>query len=475
MNEENLNEENSNLAEGYFKKYRKQVESFEKGLVSKAVGTQPHHIVQLGKQLDQWNEYKGMHEANGSLNNLGDLPRVAMDVISATMGNSILPVISSTQAIENQKGIIYFKNIRAESTKGNLSQGEKVVDPRTGVKTPKGYASNKVEQLQVGAGDGAASSMSAALNQPIRREFLKITTEDANIFGEDVGPRGADQNVGTILGAGVSGTINYATGALALTFAAPLANGVKVFASFQVNLEDAADIPRMTSFLDSTIIEAHAYALKSVVGMFQQFALKKQFGDSYLDDLVVDLTKEINAELGGDMISKYSQSFASGGGSATTFSKALPSGAAYTEKMYRENYALRLGEVETKMIESSGRGTVKVMIVGRNHAAFVRNLEGFNVLSDGATLGCHIFGTYKGIVYVRVPEEQLLGSDEGIALYSGASALESAGVYAPFMPLTIVNKPAGGANPLLDQTVGATMAGLKVVVPAFIQKLDLVA
>lgn len=468
----NINEaDDTQLVDGFFKKYRKQVESFEKSLVAKAVGVQPHHIVQLGKQLDQWENYRGIMEASGSLNSLGDLPRVAIDVITATMGNSVLPVIASTQAMNAQKGIIYFKNLRAENTKGNLSAGQKVIDPKTGVVTPKGYASNKIIGEEVVTTVAAQVAYAFSFGGPVRKEFTKFSTDIAGVFGEDVGPRGSDMNIGTILGAGMSGTINYTTGAVSIVFAADPTVGKKVFAEYQVNLEESADIPKMSSFLDSTMIEAHAYALKSVVGMFQQFALKQQFGDSYLDDLTLDLTKEINAEVGGDMISMYKAAFS---GTPVTFSKALPVGAAYTEKQYRENYALKLSEVETKMIEASGRGTVKIMIVGRGHAAFVRNMEGFKVLSDGASLGCHIFGEYNGVVYVRCPEESIMPSDEAIALYSGSSALESAGVYAPFMPLTIANKPAGGANPLLDQTVGATMAGLKVVVPQFIQKLNLV-
>lgn len=460
------------MVDGFFKKYRKQVESFEKSLVAKAVGVQPHHIVQLGKQLDQWESYRSMMEANGSLNSLGDLPKIAIDTISAVMGNSVLPVIASTQAMPAQKGIIYFKNLRAENTKGNLTAGQKVIDPRTGVVTPKGYASNKIVGLEVVAATVALTLTYAfSFGGPVRKEFTKFTTDIAGVFAEDVGPRGTDMNVGSILGAGISGTIDYTTGAVSLTFAADPTAGKKIFADYQVNLEEASDIPRMSSFLDSTMIEAHAYALKSVVGMFQQFALKQQFGDSYLDDLVTDLTKEINAEVGGDMIAMYRAAFA---GTAVTFSKALPVGAAYTEKQYRENYALKLAEVETEMINASGRGTVKIMIAGRGHCAFVRNLEGFKVLSDGATMGCHIFGEYNGIVYIRCPEEAIMPSDQAIALYSGSSALESAGVYAPFMPLTIANKPSGGANPLLDQTVCATMAGLKVVVPQFIQKLNLV-
>lgn len=474
MNEALMLNETAKQAEAVFKKYRKQVEAFEGGLVAKAVGVQPHHIVQLGKQLAMWEEYTKLMEANGSLNTLGDLPKVALDVVTATMSNSILPVIASTQAIEQQKGIIYFKNLRAENTKGNLTAGQKVIDPRTGMVTPKGYASSEIKgEIGALAVAGQTAYTFNVAGGPVRSQFMHITLEgQPSIFAEDVGVRGSDANIGTLLGAGVSGTVNYATGAVSLNFADAPTAGLKIFVSYQVNLEEATDVAKMTSFLDSTMIEAKPYALKSVIGIFQQFALKKQFGDSYLDDLTLDLTKEINAEVGGDMIAEYKSNFA---GTAVTMSKTMPVGSAYTEKMYRENYSLRLADVEAKMIQASGRGAVKVMVVGRDHASFIRGLDGFQVLSDGASLGSHIFGTYKGIVFVRVPETAVLGADEGLALYSGATALESAGVYAPFMPLTMINKPTAGANPLLEQTVGATMAGIKVVVPAFIQKLDLTA
>ena len=453
-------------ADGYFKKYKKYIQSFEKSLVSKAMDLTEHHIVQLGKQLDQWDVYKQICEANGSLNTLGELPKVALDVITATMSNSVLPVIASTQTIESQKSIIWFKQIKALDAKGNISANDVLVDPRTGTKTPSGYASSEViGEVAVDPTTGAQVAYAFNLNSSasVRSNFVRIYLEsDPTIEARDF------NGDGVLFGNGMSGTVDYDTGAVAITLAADPGGADAIWADYQQNLEEAADIRRITSELDSTSIEAKPYALKGVMGMFQAFALKKQFGDSALDDMTMDLTREINAEIGGDFIRKY----VSNAVGTTTFSLTIPTNTSEIE--HRKSYALRMSDAEAVMVGNVGRGAIKVMIVGREHAAIVRGLDGFNLLSDGGSLGAHIFGTYKGITYVRVPEEALLAAKSGIGLFTGASPLESAGVYAPFMPLTVQSSPLG-PNPLTEQKVAATMAGTKVVVPGYATKFNIVA
>lgn len=469
--EDNMNEGKLNkileekMVEDYFKNYKTQMSVFEKSMVAKAVGgLSEHHYIQLGKQLDQWKFYESMHEANGSLNTLGELPKVALDVITATMSNSVLPVIASTQAIDQQKSIIWFKNVQALDSKGNMVAGDKLVDPRTGVKTPKGYSSNEVVGEIGATGNGILTNFAFSVNggQSIRSQFITIRlASGGTVIARDF------EGKGQLLGSGVSGTVDYVTGAIVVDFAVAPALADNILVDYQQNLEEMADIPRISSFLDSTSIEAKAYALKSVMGMFQMFALKKAIGDSALDDMTLDLTREINSEVGGDMISKY----VANAQGLTTFSKAVPT--AISEKQHRESYAFRMADAEDVMMGNVGRGAVKVMIVGRSHGALVRGLDGFQSLSDGGSLGAHIMGIYKGVTYVRVPEASLLGADAGIGLYTGASALESAGVYAPFMPLTIQDAPLG-PNPLTQQKVGAHMAGTKVVVGGYATKFNLV-
>ena len=458
--------ENERLAEGYFGKYKSQIKTFENSLVSKAMDISEHHIIQLGKMLDQWKVYETICEANGSLNTLGELPKVALDVITATLSNSILPVIASTQAIEQQKSIIWFKNVKALDSKGNITAGDTLINPRTGTKTPSGYASSEVIG-EVAVATTTATQVVYGFNvnssESIRSQFVKVYLDsDNSIFCQDF------EGKGILLGNGMSGTVNYDTGAISVTLAADPGGADAIHVDYQQNLEEMTDVRRITSVLESTGIEAKPYALKGVMGMFQLFALKKTMGDAALDDMTMDLTREINAEIGGDLIRQYSAN-AQG---VTNFSLAIPTNTSEIE--HRKSYALRMADAEATMVGNVGRGAIKVMIVGREHAAVVRNLDGFNVLSDGDSLGAHVFGTYKGVTYVRVPEEALLAAKSGIGLYSGASPLESAGVYAPFMPLTVQSAPLG-PNPLTDQKVAATMAGTKVVVPGYATKFNITA
>jgi len=459
------------MVESYFKMYRPHMEVLEKSLLNRAVGVTDHHLIQLGKQLDAYRNYEKLLENSGSLNTLGELPKVALDVITATFANSILGVIATTQTIDQQKQIVYFKNLRSDSTKGNLTAGQTIVDPRSPMVTPSAFASNEVasEVLVATAAATLVYNGTCAI-LPVRSQFIYISVQDdVTVYCEDVGPRGSDKNIGSLLGAGLSGTINYTTGAVALRFAVQPAQPKSVFIKYQQNLELASDLPKMNSFLDHVTIEAKAYALKSVMGIFQSFALKKQLGDSAVDDMAMDLVREINAEIGGDFIRQYDAQAVGN----TNFSLTAPVNVA--EKLHRESYAFRMADAEAVMIGNAGRGAIKVMIVGTEHAALVRGLDGFQLLSDGNSLGAHIFGTYKSITYIRVPEASLLAAKAGIALYTGASPLESAGVYSPFMPLTMVQAPANSLNPLMDQRVAATMAGTKVVVPAYATKLTITA
>jgi hypothetical protein len=466
------NKQNERMAEGYFKKYKPYVQAFEKSLVSKATKVDEHLITQLGKQLDQWKVYEEMCEASGSLNSLGALPRIANDVISAVFSNSVLPVIATTQSIEEQESIVYFRDLRAESSKGNRNAGDVIADPRTGHVAGAGFASNQNGNEEVVADTSTdVDHVFTLASIPVYSQSLRLsmTGSTPEVYGEDVGVRGSDKNIGTILGSGMSGEINYETGEVTIKLAVAPQAGDKIFASYQQNLELAEDIPKIQAFLNQKLVKAKAYALKSVIGMFQQYTLKKRFGDSALDEMTMDLTREINSEIAADLIRQYLV----GAQGSTNFSLTVPAGIS--ERQHRESYAFRMADAERVMIGNAGRGTVKVMIVGTEHAALVRGLDGFQLLSDGNSLGAHIFGTYKGVTYVRVPDSSLLGTKEGIGLYTGASPLESAGCYCPFMPLTVTQLSPEKVNPLADQKAAATMAATAALVPQYATKLDLVA
>lgn len=465
---------NERLAEHYRTKYKDQVTALEHSTLNKVETVNEYHVTQLGKQLDSFETYSQICEANGTLNNLGQLPRLAFDVITATMGESILPIIASVQSIESQKGIVHFKNVVASNTKGNMTANETFIDPRNGTKSPNGYASNVTDNEVAGTGDGSTKAFTYTLAKlPSRSQFLYIGVEaEAGIQGKDVGvAEGASKDVGRIWGNGVSGTINYLTGELNLDFATAPGNGNDVYVSYQQNYEAAQDIPKIESYWDSKEIEARVYALKATVGILQQFTLQKQYGESAMDEMARDLIRAINMEIGGDLIRKLRVGAST---TSTSFSKTAPAGVSFFE--HKMTYLDSLYNADSTMVGAAGRGQISVMIVGREHAALVQSLPGFEKLSDGKSLGSHVFGKLNGITYIRVPEDNLIGDAKfGIGLFKGDTPFEAATVYSPFMPLTVTSDLPELPNPLVSQRAAACMAGVNVLVPEYATRFDITA
>lgn len=110
----NMNQNESmveHFAEGYLKKYSDQVNAFEKYsmLARSGQSISPSDIYALGKQLEQFEDYRSFVESNGTVGDLGQIPNIALDVITASYGSSILPLVASTQAIDEEQGIILTK------------------------------------------------------------------------------------------------------------------------------------------------------------------------------------------------------------------------------------------------------------------------------------------------------------------------------------------------------------------------------
>jgi len=126
---------------------------------------------------------------------------------------------------------------------------------------------------------------------------------------------------------------------------------------------------------------------------------------------------------------------------------------------------------ENLMLGLAGRGTISVMIAGRSAASIIGTLPGFVKISDGNTLGAHIYGTLDGITIVRVPSNSVLTANHVLCLYKGTSPFEAAAVYAPYMPLVVTSALPTGANPLLSQKAAAVWAAQKVVVPNFVVRI----
>lgn len=466
MNEELQSKKIVSLAEAYYDKYRAQMDLLGKSVLAKVKkGVSEFDVYALGKQLESFDAYRQLCEENGNVNLLGQIPNVAYDVITAVHGASILPIVASVQPIDEERGTVYFRQVRTTSVKGSQGSAPSVVvDPRSNIVTPSGYSSNHLDGEAATVTIAAQVAYSFTLAAfPIRSETLSFTVSALpNVLAKDIGN-------GQIYGIGLSGTVNYLTGQVNLLFAADPGAGKTVFASYQQNYELAADLPKIDSFFASSPIHARVYALKSNIGMLQSFGMRKRFGLTAEDEMAKELVQEINREIGGDMVRKL-RAVAVG---STTYNDTPPNPSISVFE-HRQTYKYKLADAESTLLGNAGRGTIALLIVGRQHAALIGTLPGFVKMTDGNSLGSHVYGTLDGITVIRVMEANVLGSNEGIALWKGATPFEAAAVYSPYMPLTVTGTLPEAPNPLLQMRAAAVWAGVEAVVPNYATKFDII-
>ena len=206
MSEERKKEKVDIQVDEYFEKYKPQMKCLEKSVLAKVKSLDTYDYWTLGKQLESWDTFVEMCE--GSVNQLGRIPNIAHDIITAVHGASILPIIASTQPIEEESGMVYFKTIRSEETRGSQTAQDVVMDPRTGVVTPQGYASGWIEGEEGAVTSATVLSYSFTTAVfPVKAQSLYIYVEGVpTVEGQDFGPSEApaDPNIGRIWGNGIS-------------------------------------------------------------------------------------------------------------------------------------------------------------------------------------------------------------------------------------------------------------------------------
>ena len=97
--EKHLEEKLLRKAEYYGEKYSDYMQYLEKSPLNKYHVYSEYDMYALGEQLQRFEDYKKFCEDNGIVNELGTLPQIALDVITASYATSIVPVVASVQPI----------------------------------------------------------------------------------------------------------------------------------------------------------------------------------------------------------------------------------------------------------------------------------------------------------------------------------------------------------------------------------------
>ena len=486
IDEQRREQQVSFKAEAYYRKYEQYISALESEhcLLNKVRGGNitPHDVYALGMMLEGTDEYLDMCEETGTVNRLGRLPSVVHDVVVASYANSPIAVIATVQPIQEETGMVYFKDVVAQTTRGNITSGDTLFSSDAIGKSPRGLSS---EGYSANLGDlvdatsaytGTAVSANAPV--PIRKGKVSVTVTFQNGGSADETIVARDYEAdGVLVGKDISGTINYETGAWTINLRnAPVAAdaGNDVTIDYGVDQEGQASLQAAIPQLRHKNVNAQVYALKGSVGLEQQFVMRRRFGRMAEDDLAADLVQAVNTEILTVMIYKIVQEYAATGRTPLSFSKgSVANGVAY--KDHKDQLKDRISEMEANIIGYAGRGTANVLLCGRNVCAIIQTLPGFTKLSDGMSIGTHLFGMLDGAAVVRVPETAVLNADHMYALHKGVSAWDATVAYAPYMPLVMTDTVPVSANPLLQTKAAAIWAAVEVLIPNLLERTNVTA
>lgn len=403
--------------------------------------------------------HERMDESTLSVN-VGSFIHHGFDLIAAVMPSLIANDIVSVQPQTRKTGEIFYLEFLYGTTKGSITAGDTMFGWQQAGNSNIDYSSDLVGLEPLVLGDGDTQPPAANANMlPLLAGSLIITDAlSQEIFTDD----GAGVLAGS---AGGSGTVNYANGAIALTYAANIANGTQIFATYRTDFEATpGNIPEVNLHIQSIPVIARPRKLRARYTLDAAFDVNAAFGRSVGAELDVALASEIRQEIDGEMLEALRTGYSAG---TLDWAKTPPAGISYAE--HKWTFLDDLIKVKSLIFTATRRATGNFIVAGTDVCNVIESLAPRFKPAGQLQPGPHFIGTLDGS---RVYKNPYYPNDEAIVGYKGSMFMESGLVYAPYMPL-YTTKPI-----MLDDFVTrkgmATQYAKKMVNPKFYARMRVV-
>lgn len=527
--EKYTNEKYDRQVEAYEARYGKRFEALAKsnsfkGRLSK------NDIYNLGAQFDTFKRYENyVAENGGSASALGALPRVALDVISASYALSIAPQLASIQTLNDAQGIIYFKKVfthgypltavdglpalpeeRWMDANGNVAGQQtfngawkKWLDaqarPSSGPTSsgepdtlnPTSINAKNFDAITMNAFKGWQSSPTAYISE---RQFAALTTQETyianaigalrwnvpmnvrlvktdtgavtDVVGVCAGPGTVPTFYGNVTVYAAQGTGTH-SGDLKITIPA----GYTGIISYDVDFEKAPDVPAVEFGLDSKIVSAEIIGVKELLGTFKSFQFNKRFGKAASDEVLADLSGHMAMAESEKVLAALSSSASKWKPVTWDMNKS----GAISEFEHRQSLLYAIQEASAAIAARAGKGYANKLVCGYVSAQYVASLPSFRPAPKTNLVGPHVFGTLEneGITVIR--SNTIVAPNEIICAYSADnSPFEAPVVCATYMPVFVTNTMPVAENPFQSQQAIASWKAITPIVDEFVQRIVLV-
>ena len=382
---------------------------------------------------------------------VGSFTKYIFPILRRVFPNLIANEIMSVQPMTAPIGAVFFYEYVHSNAKGDVASGTNLIETFS-----EWYSAEYVSEEAVGTGNGALLSFAATLAwTPVRSldtnyGWSVTVTDSVETFTDD--------GSGTLTGsAGGTGTVNYTTGAVAVTFNAAPAGAASITANYYYNSENNSQVPEVELSLSMSEVRAQTRKLKAQWSAEAADDLRAFHGIDAEAELVAGISNEIALEIDREMI----QTLISSAGTAVAFAYAPTTGTFASELDTIRALLTTIGGLSAKIHRQSKRAPANFIVTtpavvnlleqltthGDYRPAFTSSgafgpLDNTVAPSYGpmtSNFGVMRVGTLmnKFAVYQDPFLDAGLATQRILVGLKGRNFMDAGAVYAPYIPLQV--------------------------------------
>jgi hypothetical protein len=227
---------------------------------------------------------------------VGSFTKYIFPILRRVFPNLIANEIMSVQPMTAPIGAVFFYEYVHSNSKGTIAANSNLIETFS-----EWYSAEYVVEEAVGTGNGTIKSFSATL------AWTPVRSLDANYGWKVTVTDGVetftDNGSGTLTGsAGGSGTVNYTTGAVTVTFNTAPTNAKSITANYYYNSENNSQVPEVELSLSMSEVRAQTRKLKAQWSAEAADDLRAFHGIDAEAELVAGIANEIALEIDREMI-----------------------------------------------------------------------------------------------------------------------------------------------------------------------------
>lgn len=404
-------------------------------MFSKLHGGRPNvmWMSSLGHVLENFRQWKQMKLGEGtSQASFPALRDYGFELITALFPGLIANDIFTVQPAKFKNFSIFYQTFQYQTKKGGTAANQSAVDALRYFQVDENYTLDSDINRVIGTGNGST----AAYDNSAQNKFVPLVPLSVSVVSiktDDTALALVDNGAGAFTGTG-TGTVDYTTGAISVTFSGNVKLNAAVYCTYQFYGEGSN--PNAAQY-GMTITEIQGQAkerrLQYNFSIESQFSYRQQWGRSMDADLLAGSMAEIRKEIDEDLIQLgYTTAADAASAGSVTWNRTPDTGVQYF--FWREQFIDTLNAAGNLIVKATGFGEGNVVVGGINFKQLVE-IVGPRFVPSGVTgvKGSRFLGTIDGVK--KCYFDPSMDDNAFFVSYKSQNPLEPGIVYSPWMPL----------------------------------------